>query len=406
MFLLHTGYRSSEVSQLGKMRRQEVQDTKINSYIQVSTPSSVRRMPARGYIPCVQIMSKHTRCYVKKTLLPFPIKSVPNLSIPVFQPLTALPVLSPQVLDPSDLSLGKGSVASIDRVIHVVMDRVKTSLSGTTILGRAGRAAVGADALHRGIGDVVAVARAAVALEGVQESEPVARLVHRRHARVVAVNVAGWHRLGLHVAAVGHVHALGRCAGADVRWQGADAQDAAGEIGLEVDVERAVGALAQRGFHSGVIGACAHGPGVVRGDADAFQCEADAVWVVACVHGGHLGLRHCFRDGAGTGFLGYDVEVGRDIDGGSGACDVVHELRRCAWVAVQVVQGSDGLLEVVGGVVQADAAAGVLEGRVGDVGGLQVAREEAAVGELGVGHGGTESGEEECSLHIDGMGSM
>jgi len=63
-----------------------------------------------------------------------------------------------------------------------------------------------------------------------------------------------------------------------------------------------------------------------------------------------LGGRRGFCDGAGLGLLGDDVEVCWDVCGDwSSARNVADELSWFAWVAVQVVEGGDCLLEVVRG---------------------------------------------------------
>ena len=113
-----------------------------------------------------------------------------------------------------------------------------------------------------------------------QQSQPVARLVHGRFTHVVAVGAAAGHRLRGDVAAVGDVG--GRVGlEADVGGEGAAAEDATGEVSLEVDVEGGVSALAEGGFHGCVVGGVgAGGPSVVGGEGGVVQGEGYAVGFV------------------------------------------------------------------------------------------------------------------------------
>jgi hypothetical protein len=145
----------------------------------------------------------------------------------------ARPHRIPHRLNPANLSRSKVVVASIRRVIHVVVDSIDARLVRTAILGRLRRAAVRALTLRRGVVDEVSVSIARVTFEGVQESKPVARLVDRSAALAVAANVTAGHSAGGDVAAVGDVDG-GRSAGGDFRREGARSENAACEVGVEV----------------------------------------------------------------------------------------------------------------------------------------------------------------------------
>lgn len=135
------------------------------------------------------------------------------------------------------------------------MHRVRTGAIRTAVLGVAlqGGATIGTGALLRRIVDEVArVTRvAALAHEGVQQTEPVADFVHRRFALLVAVESVVGHRGGEHVAAVVAVGALRlgdflalAAGGAVLRWAGG------GRVG---DV-RGQGAVAEEGGGHGARG--------------------------------------------------------------------------------------------------------------------------------------------------------
>lgn len=124
------------------------------------------------------------------------------------------------------------------------MDGIDAGDRGTAVLGRFGGASVGAGALHGSVGDEVASAGTTVAFESVQQTHPVAGLVYSGHAQVEAVDVAARHGVGLDHAAIGDVGAGGRGARTNIGRQTARAEDAASEVGHEVDVVSGVGAIA------------------------------------------------------------------------------------------------------------------------------------------------------------------
>lgn len=249
------------------------------------------------------------------------------------------------------------------------MNRIDTSLVRTTVLSRFSRTAVRALALHRRIRNEIAVAITRVAFERVQETEPVARLVNGGAAFVVPARSPAGHGAGRDVAAVGDVDA-GRAARGDFGREGAGSQDAAGEVGVEVDVEVGVGSDSQSGFEGIHVGAVGDGPGVVGGERGVDEVEGDADGVVGCVHGGGLVGGHFGGDGVGFGGGGYDVEVGVDGDWLLGlAAD------ESGWGAgadggglVFLMEGFDGAFEVLCclAVVHAAGMAAV------DVGGVRI----------------------------------
>lgn len=215
------------------------------------------------------------------------------------------------------------------RVIHIVVDRIKTSLARARVT--AGRAATGSGSLGRGISDVIAVAGAA-ALEGVVETEPVADLVGGGVAEVVVGEVAAGQGVVQDGAAVVvPVVGLGGDRGGEVA-----VAESVAEVLEDVQVEVLVGALAERLLH-GQLGAV-NGPVAVDGVVGALEGELDAVGGVGGVEDGDLVVNHGGLDNvlvdslvnlgmkvtygnvatAERGGRGNDVEVDVDVDGGLG----------------------------------------------------------------------------------------
>ena len=192
------------------------------------------------------------------------------------------------------------------------MHRVRTGAIRTAVLRVAlqGGAAIGTGALlRRIINEVARVARiTALAHEGVQQPEPVADFVHGRFALLVAVEPVVGHRGGEHVAAIVAVgtlrlgELLARAAGGavlrwagsgrvgDVRGQGAVAEEGGGhgarrrrrgEVGLEVDIQSGVVALAEGGFHGLIVQVGC--PCVVDGVGVRLDSEGDVVGGVGCI---------------------------------------------------------------------------------------------------------------------------
>jgi hypothetical protein len=184
--------------------------------------------------------------------------------------LTTLSVGSPHVRHSLSLTTSETSVARIIRVIHVVVNGINTSSAGTTVLGRLSRATVSAGALHGCIGDIVSTASTAVSFESVQQTHPVTGLVDGGHAQVETVDVAAGHGIGLNHATIAVVGAGSGGARADIRGETARAEDAAGEVGHEVDVVGGVGAIAQSVLHSSDISVCTNSPGVI--DSEGTGC--------------------------------------------------------------------------------------------------------------------------------------
>lgn len=139
--------------------------------------------------------------------------------------------------------------------------------------------------------------------------------MHRRLAAVIPNDLAPGHRLRRHVTPIANVDARAGFAGPDVRRQSASAEDGAGEVRVEVEVEGVVGAAAQGGFQGVHVRARGDGPGVVGGVGRAEEGEADVVGVVGFVEGGELVGHHGRGHGGGVACFGQDVEVGGDFDG-------------------------------------------------------------------------------------------
>lgn len=114
-------------------------------------------------------------------------------------------------------------------------------------------------------------------------------LMHSRQALIIAVDVAAGQAAGQDVAAVlvvvlarGGRRDPGGGQGAVAEEQGAGGAAGGGgrgrEVGLQVDVQVGVGAVAQGALHACVVGV--GGPGVVHAEVHAAEAEEDLVGVV------------------------------------------------------------------------------------------------------------------------------
>jgi hypothetical protein len=165
-------------------------------------------------------------------------------------------------------STGPSGANSLVRVVHVVVDGVKTRLARARVTAD-GAARAGAR-LGRRIGDTVTRAGAA-ALEGVVQTEPVAGLVRGRLAEVEANGGAAGEGVLEDGAAVADEGAGagggggGEVAVAEVSTDGVE----------DVDVEGGVGAAAEGLLHGGL--AAVAGPDRVDGRGAAGVAEVDAV---------------------------------------------------------------------------------------------------------------------------------
>ncbi|TLD26567.1 hypothetical protein PspLS_05208 [Pyricularia sp. CBS 133598] len=226
--------------------------------------------------------------------------------------------LSKHARHPGVLARGELLVARVVRVVHVVVDGVKTGLVGAAVTAD-GAAAAGAG-LGGSVVNQVTLAVAAT-LEGVVQTEPVADLVHSGLAKVEPVDVAtgdGSRSDGAAVEADGG----GGGRGGEV----AVAEDATGDAGQEVQVQVLVGSLAESGLHGSL--SAVPGPVGVDGAVSALEDELDARGGVVLVHhtellldgGVLLGILVAGRSRGGGG---NDVDVGVDgegaLAGGKGA---------------------------------------------------------------------------------------
>ena len=221
-------------------------------------------------------------------------------------------------MNPPLLIPRKTRITSISTIIHIIMNRIRPGAARTRILLRIARTPIRTLRLGRRIPNIIPTPATRVPLERMQQPQPVARLVHRRLAHIVPVDGALRDGAERDVAAVAHVHG-GRGVGADVGRERADAEIAARRVGLEVEVQVFVGALAQGALHGDVDGVvAADGPGVVDGPGGVAEVEGHAVGVVRVVQRGQL-LRHLRGgDHVGVGFGGHDVQVHSHRDGASG----------------------------------------------------------------------------------------
>ncbi|KAI7092165.1 hypothetical protein KC356_g131 [Hortaea werneckii] len=258
---------------------------------------------------------------------------------------------------PLHLIVGEDAIARIGTIIHIIMNRIPRRDTRTTILQGTNRAAIRAGGLHGRVVDQVAVAAAAVALERMQQTEPVARLVHGRLAEVVAHEGTAWHGGGVDVAAV-HVvefHGGPRLHGGRER---AGPQRAAGELRVEVQVQGLVGAGAE-----GLLGVV-HGTAVADGPGQ----------VLRLVQGADLAVGHLLRVRRHIVRPRDDVDVHGDLECG-GHSGPVHEglggarSHRAAFVLE--VQVFDRSHEVLGSGASPNIAfeslGGSVRGRVSEV---------------------------------------
>ena len=191
--------------------------------------------------------------------------------------------------------------------------------------------------LLRRIRDIVPIIirRACIILERMQQAVPVPDLMYGRAAGVVlSEGAAVRHRAAENVATVEHVDegrrgrsdaAFGQTTVAQQHAADGHARCAGGglELGLEVNVQGGVGAVAEGGFHGEVV--TVGGPGGVHGARVAFEGVSDGGVGVGGGDGGELGLDHGVGHvvgggGVGGGVVGDDVEVG--VDGIEGVDDL------------------------------------------------------------------------------------
>lgn len=175
-------------------------------------------------------------------------------------------VSGPVRVNASLLAGGELLVASVIRVVHVVVDGVDTGLAGAGVT--ADGAARGGRGLGGGVGNQVAGAGAA-ALEGVVEAEPVTDLVGGGVALVVVGQRAAGDGRVEHGAAV--LVEVGGARG-DRGGEVAVAQVAA-HVLEEVDVQGRVGALAERLLHGELVAVAVLGPVGVDGLVGALEDE-------------------------------------------------------------------------------------------------------------------------------------
>lgn len=195
-----------------------------------------------------------------------------------------------------------------------------------------------------------------------QQAHPVAGLVDGGHAQVEAVDVAAGHGVGLDHAAVAAVSAGSRSAGANVGGKTARAEDTAGQVGHEVDVQSAVCAIAEGVLHGGGIGGLTNSPGVVDSEGGSDAVELHIAGCVGLVHGGELIVSHLLGNGASLCGGGDDVHGKVDDDGVLcvGAHSKTGDL--CAAVCLEdaLVHQAHSLVEVLAGAADVNTAVKVL----------------------------------------------
>ena len=189
-----------------------------------------------------------------------------------------------------------------------------------------------------------------------------AGLVDGGHAQVEAVDVAAGHGVGLDHATVTVVGAGGRSAGANVGGETARAEDAAGQVGHEVDVQSAVCATAEGVLHGGGISGLTDGPGVVDSEGGGNAVELDIAGCVGLVHHSELVVGHCLSDGAGLCGGSDDVHGKVDDDGVLcvGAYSETGDLGAAVCLEDTLVHQAHGVVEVLTGTADVNTAVKVL----------------------------------------------
>lgn len=207
--------------------------------------------------------------------------------------------------------------ARIKAIIHIIRNRIIPLAVRATVLPH--RASERRHALNRRVKDIIPLSLAALVLENVEDAEPVPHLVDGSQAEVVVDGVAARQGAREVDAAVALDDCLVQCLLREV----AVAQQAAAEVGEEVQVQRVVAALAQGGLHLGLGDGpleAAGRPRVVDGEGGAEVLERDARGPVGVVHHVDLPVHLRLRVRAGRGVGRHYVHVGLDADGGAPAC--------------------------------------------------------------------------------------
>lgn len=127
-------------------------------------------------------------------------------------------ISAPKRLNPRNLPRRELRIASVTRIVHVIMNRVHSSLCRTTILRRLSRTSIGTRTLHRSVTDQIPVTITRVTFKSMKESKPMSCFMNGCHAHVVACHGTAGHSIGVDVAAVGVVFCR-QCLSCDLRWQ-------------------------------------------------------------------------------------------------------------------------------------------------------------------------------------------
>lgn len=124
-----------------------------------------------------------------------------------------------------------------------------------------------------------------VDFESVRQAHPVPRLVNSSLTSIVSVHGTLGHGGCIDAASIIVVDARIGFVLAHRGWQSAAAEYAAGQIGLEVEIQSVVGSLTKYLLHFIVCRLIADGPIVVSCPGYVDEVEADVVWLVCFVQG-------------------------------------------------------------------------------------------------------------------------
>ena len=137
---------------------------------------------------------------------------------------------------------------AIIAVVHIIMDIIKSCLVWAAVL--AGRASARGNLLDWGVAHRISSTTAALTLEDMKQTEPVADLMCCTTALIIIGYVSSRDAAGEDIAAVLVICATAR---RGVGGKIANPQEATTEVGEEVDVKAGVSAFTEGWFHLRII---------------------------------------------------------------------------------------------------------------------------------------------------------
>ena len=170
---------------------------------------------------------------------------------------------------------------AIVAVIHIVMDIIQPCLVWAAIL--ASRASACGNLLDWGVAHRISSATAALTLEDMEQTKPVADLMSRTTTLIIIGYVSSGDAAGEDVAAILVIRAAA--------WRGvgrkiANSQKTTTEVGEKVDVKAGVGSLTESWFHLRVIVASC--PIIVHGKVGRDEGEGYAARSVGLIQNREL----------------------------------------------------------------------------------------------------------------------